>query len=593
MKIFSSLYIISDLFVTSLAHTDSDTACSNKLRGDQHHGDTSGRSCCSLDARSCVKFVTASCNTSFRSCLDECNAFWIDPVETASCVALNSSFRDTDDKRCCPPGRRSSEDDTCRLKVNPVKIRFSKIEFVDRSKNYLRLPLTSVNYDASSSISTHGIYDCLLKYTRCPSVITDQINPNLIATPGLQFYEDLLMTSAMPHHPSANPKDFFWKELRDVLEVRAVRLRGGGLRDGGLPWEVPIMWSNYTYADAAKAVHNEYPGKIQADFIQTIAASGPINVDESIIPLNSNAKFVGSIVMLAALNTWAVMAVGPTNFALKWKHGRVRPEEIVWLIAQNKLTQRDGVPLDILRTIRTLNLPSPSSFTAYSEGCPNHPSYPAMHSAASSISFWLSVVLDLTPQQEEEARRLDYAVSYARTVAGVHFVSDNVAGMTLGQELVARELPGYLEQWYGADAKKVREKIRKKRFSWFDYHNKLGGLLLDEPNFPPNQPLERNKEELMEHPPKPLFCREEKNENSNHLQTAEEKNVQKIIAVDTHKKTINKRNVQKISTVALQSKSAKRSFRHDSAVSKRQRRQGQNKGISESRAVSKKTKSNV
>jgi len=276
----------------------------------------------------------------------------------------------------------------------------------------------------------------------------------------------------------------------------------------------------------------------------------------------------------------------------------------VWLIAQNKLTQRDGVPLDIIRTIRTLHLSSQSSFTAYPEGCPNHPSYPAMHAAASSISLWLSVVLHLTPQQEQEARRLDYAVSYARTVAGVHFVSDNVAGLTLGQEVVARELPGFLEQWYGADAEKVKEKIRKKRFVWVDYHNELGGLLLDKPTFPSSQPLVPNKEELMEHSPRRIFCHEEKDKNIIHIQTTEKKNVQniagvdnhkktnnkipttekqnvqKIVTVNTHKKTTDNRNVQKITAVVLQRNSGKRSFRHDNAVSKRLRRPGQKKSKS-------------
>lgn len=43
-----------------------------------------------------------------------------------------------------------------------------------------------------------------------------------------------------------------------------------------------------------------------------------------------------------------------------------------------------------------------------------------MHSAASSASLWLGVVLNLTEEQFCEVQKTDYAVAYARTVAGVH-----------------------------------------------------------------------------------------------------------------------------------------------------------------------------
>lgn len=109
------------------------------------------------------------------------------------------------------------------------------------------------------------------------------------------------------------------------------------------------------------------------------------------------------------------------------------------------------------------------SFTRYEEGSPRHPSWPAMHSAASNISFWLQIVMNLTPHQLCEAKKVDYAVAYARTVAGVHFSDDNTAGLNMGQVIVAMELPSIVAERFGTNIDVVKKKIASKRFDWNDY----------------------------------------------------------------------------------------------------------------------------
>jgi hypothetical protein len=52
------------------------------------------------------------------------------------------------------------------------------------------------------------------------------------------------------------------------------------------------------------------------------------------------------------------------------------------------------------------------------KGSPTHPSWPAMHAAGSSCSYWIPAVAKLTPEQYCEALRVDFAVAFARTVAG-------------------------------------------------------------------------------------------------------------------------------------------------------------------------------
>jgi len=102
-------------------------------------------------------------------------------------------------------------------------------------------------------------------------------------------------------------------------------------------------------------------------------------------------------------------------------------------------------------------------------GSPRHPTWPAMHSAGSNLSFWAQVVMNLTPRQACEAKKIDWAVSYARTVAAVHFEDDNLAGLEMGQEVVARALPEYFPVKYGSNASNIRIKVNQKRFKWADY----------------------------------------------------------------------------------------------------------------------------
>merc|ERR1712151_940958 len=82
-----------------------------------------------------------------------------------------------------------------------------------------------------------------------------------------------------------------------------------------------------------------------------------------------------------------------------------------------------------------------------------------MHSAASSASVYLATVLKLTPAQLREAQKLDCAVASFRSFAGVHYESDNMAGLSIGQEVLRAELPEFLAENYGADPAAVTKKL--------------------------------------------------------------------------------------------------------------------------------------
>lgn len=63
--------------------------------------------------------------------------------------------------------------------------------------------------------------------------------------------------------------------------------------------------------------------------------------------------------------------------------------------------------------------------------------------------------------------------NYARTVAGVHYPDDNIAGLNMAQEVLARALPKFLKDKYNANPFLVAKKIREHRFDWrtFDPKN--------------------------------------------------------------------------------------------------------------------------
>jgi hypothetical protein len=160
---------------------------------------------------------------------------------------------------------------------------------------------------------------------------------------------------------------------------------------------------------------------------------------------------------------------------------------MAWKIASGEIAQ-ENVPPDVYDMVTSMNLSKATDFTQYPEGSPKHPSWPAMHSAASSMSLWLPVIANLTEEQYCQVLLTDYAVSFARTVAGVHYRSDNMAGLDMGQEVVAHELPDHLAKVYGADPDAVKAKVEKFRFDWRNFDPETcGGATLVQP-FPPLEP---------------------------------------------------------------------------------------------------------
>ena len=132
-------------------------------------------------------------------------------------------------------------------------------------------------------------------------------------------------------------------------------------------------------------------------------------------------------------------------FAVKWddEFDHARPEEVV-----QGLLKGDGHSDLVDNIIGTMVderaiTKDAAAFTTYAEGCPLHRTYVAGHGTFAGVVFALAVVkygLKSTDKAYEELAQTLISFSNSRSVAGVHFLQDNVEGFRLGALTVARSI---------------------------------------------------------------------------------------------------------------------------------------------------------
>ena len=282
----------------------------------------------------------------------------------------------------------------------------------------------------------------------------------------------------------------FWEQMKEVIEAQTKRVEGNtaqslyqwpGLWKGKpalSPWPGNEPNSNdLTLEDVAQSVKGEFSNYHQLILLRDFSGVKlstdiglPKNKDKKFI--RSNKDFIGMQLRMAAMNAWSLEMVGPVNFMLKWRYGMPRPEEVAWLIETGKIDAPDHVKkamgaMKKAMTEKGLSYDNATDFTAYAgSGSPTHPSFPAMHSAGSTCSLWTPVLYDISADQYLEALRTDYGVSFARTVAGVHYPQDNIAGLNIGQRIIREKLPTFLGDNYKYDKDLVQQKVENLSFDW-------------------------------------------------------------------------------------------------------------------------------
>ena len=208
-----------------------------------------------------------------------------------------------------------------------------------------------------------------------------------------------------------------------------------------------MMNGDCSLASLARLVHKDYPPLAITELHQWLLRDGAKRRD--LLPRVAYQRFGDQMVMEAALCGYTPHVVTPTAFATKWFNGRARPEEALqaWSDGQlySPLWATEELDRQLHKTRAELRR-HPESFTAYPEGCPNHPSYPAMHGAAAGMAIVFAILFDLTDYQLDVVRRVAANIALGRDFAGVHYRTDSLAGLDIGEQVVARWLPVKLEE---------------------------------------------------------------------------------------------------------------------------------------------------
>lgn len=251
----------------------------------------------------------------------------------------------------------------------------------------------------------------------------------------------------------------FWIQFQAVLDSVTKAKENSKLTLGVSSALEPIILRSAL--NAAEIVHNDLPTEIMLHGFRAI--QNKVWRDIGLL-----GGFTDKVVLLNNVMSFAAHAVSANSFCAKWHWMVPRPEEVAGAIARDEIEAPDDIVLQLFDCYNRPTLASQQkSFTTYPEGCPGHPSYNAMHSAAAGAgALALKVMMDLNEDDMNMINLTARNMAYFRTVAGVHYPQDNAVGLWLGEETVARVLPNFLADNYGVDPVLIDVIISSNRFGW-------------------------------------------------------------------------------------------------------------------------------
>ena len=257
-----------------------------------------------------------------------------------------------------------------------------------------------------------GAGDNVLRYPLTQAAL-DALAPSKLASPRVGNAHGLTLPPELESLTTSS------RAYIEVMEVRAMLGRG---KNGQMPWEFlerhwPTHWGDFErrlpdllkdkYLSEARpegladVVHMDSPVDLGLAMGAWLRSEG---VKPKALEAGSHTAFLDMVPGPLARMAVQVDEALEKAFAAKYYFGVPRPEEV-----------------------------GSMNCTFYPEGCPTHPSFPAGHGAAAGatgkhfIDEW-----DLTPQQAYEVRLACYLWAQFRTLAGVHYAADNLAGLQIG-----------------------------------------------------------------------------------------------------------------------------------------------------------------
>ena len=157
----------------------------------------------------------------------------------------------------------------------------------------------------------------------------------------------------------------------------------------------------------ANVVHMDSPIDMPLAVLMWLVGQTDVRLKESV---SDHVDFLGAVPYVIENLADAVKRNLIRAFEAKFYFGRPRPEEVL---------EADTAILF-------------SKFTAYPEGAPCHPAYPAGHGAAAAAVKVFDKMFHLLPWHKRVIYDCAYHWSQYRTLAGVHYATDNLAGLEVG-----------------------------------------------------------------------------------------------------------------------------------------------------------------
>lgn len=227
--------------------------------------------------------------------------------------------------------------------------------------------------------------------------------------------------------------------------------------------------------DLAEYVHYDFPHQAYLGAALILINSGPKSVlncnqfKSASNPYRYSTIEEGFVTFgQAEVTDWlgrVTTAALKAAYCQKWVvHRRLRPEALGGLIHQTRIGSRKyPIPLSLLQSEAVEAVFSQENSyllpQAYPEGCPLHPSYPAGHATiAGACSVVLKACFDssmllpgcvepspdglsvrscsnYSPTVGDEINKLAFNIAMGRDWAGIHYRSDCVAGLQLGEDV--------------------------------------------------------------------------------------------------------------------------------------------------------------
>lgn len=265
-------------------------------------------------------------------------------------------------------------------------------------------------------------------------------------------------TIAKPSYPEDG--DIFWSELAEVairveIAKRKTRigavpkdlddalmpkvLRGGKFISRTFEKKLGVR----TYFDGAQEVKADWPTHILKNLAELLLGDGA-KIRRIFKKDFEATEFTDGVVLFSRLLAKVIHEVSPTAFAVKWYYGRPRPEE-----AANAWAKGEFEVSPFMNTILNKHINKEAvaknalNFPVYQ--CPLHPSYPAMHASLSGLSIIFGILFELTESQLMEVKRTAANIALFRDYGGVHYRTDSLVGLDIGEKIIADNLYTYLE----------------------------------------------------------------------------------------------------------------------------------------------------